>query len=100
MLFDGRVVGDFRNRVLVVISLTNGMTRTLALFLEWFAIQQASQAGRYSLENGNTARGPIQFVCLATNPIDISIVFARSTNIWRTVRAAQRGTFQVRYCGL
>ncbi len=49
---------DFWNRAMVVISLTNSMTQTHALFLEWFAIQQAIQAGRYSLENGNTGARP------------------------------------------
>ena len=49
---------DFWNRAMVVISLTNSMTQTHALFLEWFAIQQAAQAGRYSLENGNTGARP------------------------------------------
>lgn len=49
---------DFWNRALVVISLTNSMTQTHALFLEWFAIQQATQAGRCSLENGNTGARP------------------------------------------
>jgi len=49
---------DFWNRALVVISLTNSLTQTHALFLEWFAIQQATQAGRYSLENGNTGSQP------------------------------------------
>lgn len=49
---------DFWNRALVVISLTNSMTQTHALFLEWFAIQQATQAGRYSLENGNVGARP------------------------------------------
>lgn len=49
---------DFWNRALVVISLTNSLTQTHALFLEWFAIQQAIQAGRYSLENGNAGARP------------------------------------------
>ena len=49
---------DFWTRAMVVISLTNSMTQTHALFLEWFAIQQAAQAGRYSLENGNTGARP------------------------------------------
>ena len=49
---------DFWNRALVVISLTNSMTQTHALFLEWFAIAEATQAGRYSLENGNTGSQP------------------------------------------
>jgi hypothetical protein len=48
----------FWNRALVVVSLTNSMTQTHALFLEWFAIGQATQAGRYSLENGNTGARP------------------------------------------
>jgi hypothetical protein len=49
---------DFWNRALVVISLTNSMTQTHALFLEWFSISEASKAGRYSLENGNTGARP------------------------------------------
>lgn len=49
---------DFWNRALVVISLTNSMTQTHAMFLEWFAIAEATQAGRYSLENGNAGSQP------------------------------------------
>ncbi len=49
---------DFWNRALVVISLTNSMTQTHALFLEWFAISEATKAGRYSLENSNTGARP------------------------------------------
>ncbi len=49
---------DFWNRALVVISLTNSMTQTHALFLEWFAISEATKAGRYSLKNGNTSARP------------------------------------------
>jgi hypothetical protein len=49
---------DFWNRALVVISLTNSLTQTHALFLEWFAIAEATKAGRYSLENGNTGSQP------------------------------------------
>ncbi len=49
---------DFWNRAFVVISLTNSMTQTHALFLEWFAISEATKAERYSLENGNTGARP------------------------------------------
>ena len=49
---------DFWNRALVVISLTNSLTQTHALFLEWFAIAEATKAGRYSLENGNNGSQP------------------------------------------
>jgi Domain of unknown function (DUF4357) len=44
---------DFWNRALVIVSRTNSMTQTHALFLEWFAISEATKAARYSLENGN-----------------------------------------------
>ena len=49
---------DFWNRALVVISLTNSLTQTHALFLEWLAIAEATRAGRYSLENGNAGSQP------------------------------------------
>lgn len=49
---------DFWNRAMVVMSLTNSLTQTHALFLEWFAIQQATRAARYSLENGNSGARP------------------------------------------
>ncbi|NMM11220.1 MAG: GIY-YIG nuclease family protein [Polaromonas sp.] len=49
---------DFWNQALLMISLTNSLTETHAPFLEWSAIQQATQAGRYSLENGNTGARP------------------------------------------
>ena len=49
---------DFWNRALVVISLTNSLTQTHAMFLEWLAIAEATKAGRYSLENGNTGSQP------------------------------------------
>lgn len=49
---------DFWNRALVVISLTNSMTQTHAMFLEWMAIAEATKAARYSLENGNTGSQP------------------------------------------
>ena len=42
----------------MVISLINSMTQTHALFLQWFAIAQATKAGRYSLENSNTGSQP------------------------------------------
>lgn len=42
----------------MVVLITNSLTQTHALFLEWFAIDQAAKAGRYSLENGNTGARP------------------------------------------
>lgn len=49
---------DFWNRALVVVSLTNNLTQTHALFLEWFSIKEALDAGRYALENGNAGARP------------------------------------------
>ncbi len=44
---------DFWNRALVAISLTNNLTTTHALFLEWLALKAASDAGRYAIDNIN-----------------------------------------------
>lgn len=49
---------DFWNRALVVMSVTNSLTNTHVSFLEWLSIQQASEAARYVLENGNTGSRP------------------------------------------
>jgi hypothetical protein len=49
---------EFWNRALIVVSLTNSLTQTHALFLEWCSIKHAGQAGRYSVENGNGGSKP------------------------------------------
>lgn len=49
---------DFWNKALVIVSLTNSLTQTHALFLEWFSIKEALQAARYMLENGNEGKRP------------------------------------------
>lgn len=45
---------EFWERALVLISRTNSLTQTHALFLEWYCIQAARKAGRYADENGNS----------------------------------------------
>lgn len=49
---------DFWQRALVLISRTNSLTQTHALFLEWLCIQEAKKAGRYTAENGNDGSKP------------------------------------------
>lgn len=49
---------EFWNRALVVVSLTNSLTQTHALFLEWYSIAEAAKAARYALENGNEGARP------------------------------------------
>ena len=44
---------EFWQRAVVLISRTQSMTQTHALFLEWFCIQEAKKAGRYKTFNGN-----------------------------------------------
>ena len=39
---------DFWQRALVLISRTNSLTQTHALFLEWYCLQAARTAGRYA----------------------------------------------------
>ena len=49
---------DFWDRVIVVLSRTNSLTQTHALFLEWHCLQAVRAAGRYSDENGNSGTRP------------------------------------------
>jgi len=49
---------DFWERALVVISRTNSLTQTHALFLEWHCIQAVLDAARYSDQNGNSGSRP------------------------------------------
>jgi hypothetical protein len=49
---------DFWQRALVLISRTNSLTQTHALFLEWHCLKLASEAGRYRVENGNAGSKP------------------------------------------
>ena len=49
---------DFWERALVLISRTNSLTQTHALFLEWHCLQASRKAGRYADENGNSGCKP------------------------------------------
>jgi hypothetical protein len=49
---------DFWERALVLISRTNSLTQTHALFLEWHCLQATKKAGRYQAENGNSGTKP------------------------------------------
>jgi hypothetical protein len=49
---------EFWERALVLISRTNSLTQTHALFLEWYCLQAARKAGRYDDDNGNSGSKP------------------------------------------
>ena len=49
---------DYWQRALVLISKTQSLTQTHALFLEWHCLQEAKKAGRYVTTNGNNAGRP------------------------------------------
>jgi len=49
---------DFWERALVMVSKTNSMTQTHALFLEWHCLQKTRETGRYADENGNSGSKP------------------------------------------
>lgn len=44
---------EFWERALVLISRTNSLTQTHALFLEWYCLRAARKAGRYADDNVN-----------------------------------------------
>ena len=49
---------DFWSKAVAIVSLTNNLTQTHVLFLEWLAIKEAKSIGRYELENGNEGSKP------------------------------------------
>lgn len=49
---------EFWEKALVLISRTQSLTQTHALFLEWNSIQEAKKAARYATENGNDGSKP------------------------------------------
>ena len=60
---------DFWQRALVLISRTNSLTQTHALFLEWYCLQAVRKAGRYADQNGNSGSklhtpAPLEADCL------------------------------------
>ena len=48
----------FWQRALVLVSRTNSLTQTHALFLEWHCLKLAAEANRYRVENGNAGSKP------------------------------------------
>lgn len=57
-LLDHHKLKEFWNRALVVVSLTNSLTQTHALYLEWLGIKLANEVGRYKVENGKAGTKP------------------------------------------
>ena len=57
-LVDHHKQKEFWNRALVVVSLTNSLTQTHSLYLEWLGIKLANEADRYKVENGNAGSKP------------------------------------------
>jgi len=49
---------DFWDRALIVISKTNSLTQTHALFLEWLCIQEVRKADRFTDKNENSGSRP------------------------------------------
>lgn len=84
---------DFWNRAFVVVSLTNSLTQTHALFLEWFAIDAARMAGRYSLENGNAGSrpytpAPLEADCLEVHETAASLLATLGQPIFESLTTA------------
>lgn len=62
---------DFWERALVVVSLTNNLTQTHAVFLEWYCLNACREAGRYAEENGNAGSRPYTPAPLEADCIEI-----------------------------
>lgn len=62
---------DFWERALVLISRTNSLTQTHALFLEWHCLQAIRAAGRFQDENGNAGSRPFTPAPLEADCLEI-----------------------------
>lgn len=96
---------DFWNRAFVVISLTNSLTQTHALFLEWLAIAEATKAGRYGLENGNTGSqpytpAPLQADCHEVHETAATLLATLGQPIFEPLTSAPtaKGIVELFYC--
>ena len=96
---------DFWNRALVVISLTNSLTQTHGLFLEWLAIAEATKAGRYGLENGNTGSqpytpAPLQADCHEIHETAATLLATLGQPIFEPLTSAPtaKGIVELFYC--
>jgi hypothetical protein len=96
---------DFWNRAFVVISLTNSLTQTHALFLEWLAIAEATKAGRYGLENGNTGTqpytpAPLQADCHEIHETAATLLATLGQPIFEPLTSAPtaKGIVELFYC--
>lgn len=96
---------DFWNRAFVVISLTNSLTQTHALFLEWLAIAEATKAGRNGLENGNTGSqpytpAPLQADCHEIHETAATLLATLGQPIFEPLTSAPtaKGIVELFYC--
>lgn len=96
---------DFWNRAFVVISLTNSLTQTHALFLEWLAIAETTKAGRYGLENGNTGSqpytpAPLQADCHEIHETAATLLATLGQPIFEPLTSAPtaKGIVELFYC--
>jgi predicted GIY-YIG superfamily endonuclease len=62
---------DFWERAMILISRTNSLTQTHALFLEWHCLQMIRAAGRYGDENGNGGSRPFTPAPLEADCLEI-----------------------------
>jgi predicted GIY-YIG superfamily endonuclease len=87
---------DFWERALVLISKTNSLTQTHALFLEWHALQQIRSGGRFADENGNSGSrphtpAPLEAECLEVFETGSILVSSLSYPLFDAVAKPKQG---------
>jgi len=96
---------EFWQRALVLISRTNSLTQTHALFLEWHSLQAVRKAGRYTDENGNSGSkphtpAPLEADCLEIFETGQALLATLGYPVFDAVRkqVASSGAEEVFYC--
>jgi hypothetical protein len=96
---------EFWQRALILISRTNSLTQTHALFLEWHCLQATRKAGRYADENGNNGSkphtpAPLEADCLEIFETGQVLLSTLGYPVFDPVRVAKRGSEreEIFYC--
>jgi len=93
----------FWQRALVLVSRTNSLTQTHALFLEWHCLKLATDAGRYRVENGNAGSkphtpAPLEADCLEIFETGSILLSTLGFPVFEAVAQGSAQTEEIYYC--
>ena len=94
---------DFWDKALIVVSKTNNLTQTHALFLEWLCIQEVRKADRYSDSNGNSGTrphtpAPLEADCFEMFETASTLLATLGQPLFLPLNTSNEATDEIFYC--